>query len=90
MALYCTKCKKQGIGSTEDWKPRLRNYKSCIKRCVFSCSIVRHFFDDCPGDDNNPSKYLRFVLVDYVSVSVEERYHDWRRMKRIQKFKIRD
>ena len=112
---YCTKCKKQGVGSTEDWKPRLRNYKSHIKRHVYSCSIVRQCIDDCPGNEVNPSKYLRFVLLDFVNnVSAKDHenimlqkekfwigsicaihkglngYHDWRRTRRVQKFKIGD
>ena len=32
---YCTKCGKQGVGSTENWKPQLFNYKSHIKKRVF-------------------------------------------------------
>ena len=115
---YCTKCGKQGAGSTENWKPRLRNYKSHIKKKVYSCSIVRHFIDNCPGTDDNPSKHLRFILLDYVnnienlntdeleSVMLDKEkfwigsicsihkglngYHDWRRSKRVQKFKIGD
>ena len=40
-------CLKQGVGSTVDWKPRLRNYKSHIKKKVRSCSNVNHFIDVC-------------------------------------------
>ena len=40
---YCTKCGKQGVGSNKNWKPRLSNYKSHIKKKVKSCSIVKHF-----------------------------------------------
>ena len=29
---YCKKCYKQGVGSCIEWKPRLRNYKSHIKK----------------------------------------------------------
>ena len=39
-------CLKQEIGSTVDWKPRLWNYKSHIKK-VRSCSHVDHFNDVC-------------------------------------------
>ena len=39
----CTLCLKQGVGSTTDWKPRLRNYKSHIANGHKTCSIVRHF-----------------------------------------------
>ena len=52
--------------STENWKPRLSNYKSHIKKKVKSCSIVKHFIDSCT-DTVNPSKYLRFILIDCVT-----------------------
>ena len=29
---YCTKCGKQSVGLTENWKPRLSNYRSHIKK----------------------------------------------------------
>ena len=29
---FCLNCLKQGVGSTVDWKPRLRNYKSHIEK----------------------------------------------------------
>ena len=63
---YWTKCGKQGVGSTENWKPRLSNYKSHIKKKVKSCSILKHFIDSCT-DTVNPSKYLRFTLIDCVT-----------------------
>ena len=34
---YSLNCFKQGIRSTVDWKPRLRNYKSHIKK---KCHLV--------------------------------------------------
>ena len=63
---YCTKCGKQGVGSTENWKPRLSNYKSHIKKKAKLCSILKHFTDSCT-DTVNPSKYLRFILIDCVN-----------------------
>ena len=63
---YFTKCGKQGIGSTNNWRPRLSNYRSHIKKKVKSCSIVKHFIDSC-SDTANPSKYLRFILIDCVT-----------------------
>ena len=32
LSILHTKCSKQGIGSTENWKPWLSNYKSHIKK----------------------------------------------------------
>ena len=63
---YCTKCGKQGIGSTENWKPRLSDYKSHIKKNVKSCSIMKHFIYSCT-DTVNSSKYLRFIQIDCVT-----------------------
>ena len=63
---YCTKCGKQGVGSTENWKRRLSNYKLHPKKKVISCSVVKHFIDLCT-DTVNPSKYLRFILIDCVT-----------------------
>ena len=64
---YCTKCGKQGVGSTTQWKPRLANYKSHIKRKIKkACSIVKHFMTEC-NDHQKPHGYLRFILIDYVN-----------------------
>jgi len=62
---YCTNCKLQGIGSTVKWKARLSNYKSHVKKHVKSCNIARHFIENC-CDGENPSRYMRFVLLDCV------------------------
>ena len=63
---YCKKCNKQGIGSTIRWKPRLSNYKSHIKKKIKSCNIVKHFIDEC-NDNDDPCKYLSFVIIDHVN-----------------------
>ena len=63
---FCTKCGNQDVGPTENWKPRLSNYKSYIKNKVKSCSIVKHFIG-LFTDTVNPSKYLRFILTDCVT-----------------------
>ena len=63
---YCTKCGKQGTGSTVFWKPRLSNYKSHIKQSVHSCKIVKHFIEKC-NDPIVPFKYLRFLILDVLT-----------------------
>ena len=63
---FCTKCKKQGIGSTTNWKPRLRNYKSHINKSLPTCSIAKHFIECC-RDNNNPTGFLKFILIDSVT-----------------------
>ena len=45
-------CLKQGVGSTVDWKPKLRNYKSHIKKKVRLYSIFNHFIDVCSDTDD--------------------------------------
>ena len=65
----------QGIESTVDWKPRLQNYKSHIKKKLWSCSIVNHFIDAC-SDTDDPWKNIRFIIIDQLnntnSVSPDE------------------
>ena len=63
---YCKKRKKQGVGFTISWKPRLRNYKSYIKKNVGSCKIVAHFIDAC-CDEKILLKYLAFVIIEVVN-----------------------
>ena len=45
-----------------DWKPRLRNYKSHIKKKVRSCSIVNHFVHVF-SDTEDLSKIIRFIII---------------------------
>ena len=59
----CTICLKQGVGSTADWKPRLRNYKSHINNGHKTCGIVRHFLENCV-DEEDPTGNLVFYIVD--------------------------
>ena len=61
----CKKCRKQGVGSTTMWKPRLGNYKSHIKNGHDTCRIVKHFREECPHSDN-PWEYLSFHIIDVV------------------------
>ena len=59
----CTKCLKQGVGSTADWKPRMRNYKSHINNGHKTCGIVKHFLEDCI-DEDDPCGHLIFFIID--------------------------
>ena len=61
----CIKCKKQGVGSTVKWKPRLSNYKGHIKAKKATCNIVKHFIENC-HDNDNPVRYIRFHIIDCV------------------------
>ena len=57
---------KQRVGSTVDWKPRLRNYKPHIKKKVRSCSIFNHLIDVC-SDTDDPSRNIRFIIIDQLN-----------------------
>ena len=59
---FCIVCERQGVGSTVDWKPRMRNYKSHINKGRKTCRIVKHFLDVHKGFEN-----LRFILVDCLN-----------------------
>ena len=63
---FCLNCLKQGVGSTVDWKHRLQNYKSHIKKKVRSCSIVNHFIDVC-SDTDDLSRNIRFIIIDQLN-----------------------
>ena len=63
---FCLNCLKHRVGSTVDWKPRFRNYKSHIKKKVRSCSIVNHFIDVC-SDTDDLSRNIRFIIIDQVN-----------------------
>ena len=63
---YCKKFKKQGVGSTISWKPRLRNYKKHIKKNVCCRKIATHFINECCYEEI-PFKYLAFVIIDVVN-----------------------
>ena len=71
----CSKCLQQGVGATIKWKPRLRNYKSHIKKGKKTCRIVKHFLEEC-NDNNDPCRYLRFQIIDCLDnvegLSVEQ------------------
>ena len=71
---YCTKCSKQGFGSTENRKPRLAIYNWHITNKIKSYSILRHF-TDFNSDSENPSKYLKFVLI-HCFTNIENKTKD--------------
>ena len=62
----CAKCNLQGVGSTVMWKPRLRNYKSWVKKNIRKCRIGNHFIDNpcCRGSDEAPWENMKFFIID--------------------------
>ena len=71
----CKNCGAQGVGTTNEWKRRLANYKSHTKHRINSCSINKHFNTVCRSPDNT-SAYLSFQLIDCLDniseLSLEE------------------
>jgi hypothetical protein len=67
----CRKCKLQGVGSTIKWKPRLRNYKSWVKKGIRQCRIGNHFIDNagCRGSDDAPWENMKFTIIDCLDNS---------------------
>ena len=59
-------CLKPGVGSTVDWKPRLRKYKSHTKKKVRSSRIANHFIDVC-SDTDDLSRNIRFIIIDQLN-----------------------
>ena len=62
----CKKCKLQGVGSTVEWKPRQRNYKSWVKKGIRQCRIGNHFIDNagCRGPESKPWENMKFTIID--------------------------
>ena len=65
---FCLNCLKQGVETTVDWKRRLRNYRSYIKKKVRSCSIVNHFIDVC-SDTDDPTRNIKFIIIDQLNTA---------------------
>ena len=86
----CKKCKKQGVGSTRNWKPRVANYKSWVKHNLRKCRIASHFIDTCRGQDHSPWSNMQFYIIDcldnYANLS-DEKIED--ELLRKEKFWIR-
>ena len=61
----CVACGLQGVGSTINFKTRLANYKSHIKRNKRTCGIVNHFLDSHNADHS----LLKFMLIALAYVS---------------------
>ena len=62
--VFCLNSLKQGVGSSVDWKPRLQNYKSHIKKK--NAITVNHFIDVC-SDTDDPSRNIRFIIIDQLN-----------------------
>ena len=69
----CQTCGKQGVGSTVNWKSRLANYKSHIRKGLKICRIARHFLEDCIDETFSN---LKFIIVDVVNNTDSLTKHD--------------
>ena len=72
---FCLNCLKQRVGSAVDWKPRLRNYKSHIKKKSAILQHCYHFIEVCNDTDDLP-RSIRFIIIDQLnntnSLSLDE------------------
>ena len=69
----CVACHLQGMGSTTNFKMRVANYKSHIKRQHRTCSIVNNFLD-CHNADHST---LKFMLIDQRDDNLREGENFW-------------
>ena len=69
----CVVSDLQGVGSTINFKSRLANYKSHIKRNKITCGIVNHFLN-CHGADH---PLLKFKLIDQRHGNLRECENFW-------------
>ena len=69
----CVACGLLTVGSTINFKTRLANYKSHIKRNKRTCGIVNHFLD-CHGADHS---LLKFKLIDQRCGNLRECENFW-------------
>ena len=69
----CVACHLQGVGSTTNFKKRVANYKSHIKRQRRTCSIVNHFLD-CHIANHST---LKLMLIDQRDDDLREGENFW-------------
>ena len=66
--VICTLCNRQCVGSCINFRSRLSNHKSHIKKNKITCRLVNHFID-------NPYSHtladLKFVLIERVATKTD-------------------
>ena len=78
--IYCLNdltCKKQNVGSCDNMKARLSNYKSHIKLNKPTCSFVKHFRETdshksvhpCPS---NPKEYNKLLHREFEVIIIDQ------------------
>ena len=65
---FCKKCNRQCGGSAIDFRYRLSNYKSHIKKQKRTCRLVNHFIDN---SSDHPLDCLKFTLIEQVSNKIK-------------------
>ena len=61
---FCKKCNRQCVGSAINFRRRLSNYKSHIKKQKRTCRLVNHFIDN---SSDHPLDCLKFTVIEQVS-----------------------
>ena len=65
---FCKKCNRQCVGSAIDFRHRLSNYKSHIKKQKQTCRLVNHFIDN---SSDHSLDCLKFTLIEQISNKTE-------------------
>ena len=77
---FCKKCNTQCVGSAIDFRRRLSNYKSHIKKQKRTCRFVNYFIDN---SSDHPLDCLKFTLIEQASnktkKDLEEREGCWQK-----------
>ena len=66
---FCKNCNRQCVGSGIDFRRRLSNYKSHIKKQKRTCRLVNHFIDN---SSDHHLDCLKFSLIEQVSNKTEK------------------
>ena len=64
----CTLCNRQWVGSCINFRSRLSNHKSHIKKNKRTCSLVNHFIDN---SCSHTLADLKFVLIEQVATKTD-------------------
>ena len=66
---FCKKCNRQSVSSTTDFRRRLSNYKSHIKKQKRTGRLVNHFID---SSSDHPLDCLKFTVIEQFSNKTEK------------------
>ena len=65
----CTLCNRQCDGSSINFRSRLSNHKSHIKKNKRTCQLVDHFIDNL---GSHTLSDLKFILIEHIATKIEK------------------